>query len=227
MTISAHRYIPAGAAAWIFLFAALAPTYAGALEPIPSNGQTEVIDQSDLCEDCNGATADSSNIFNDNIFTRAWYSFSRDFKRNNCWPRPFVWKDRQAVRMPFVMMVNKGWQLENTLGEFHFDHNTGSLNESGRLRVHWIVTQDIPERRAIFVQRSMRPEETEVRVDSVQQWVAQIVPQGEMPPVLETNLKSPGSPAEEDDRIRVEYLKSMPPPRLPAVESMDTGYSGS
>ena len=189
----------------------------------PANGQ--------VIGDCNDTqqTYDQPpgcfGFLNDNCISRMFNDFDRDFKRNNCWPRPFVWTDRQATRAPFVVMVNKGWQRENTLGEYHFNRETGKLNEPGRLRVHWIVTQEIPGRRSIFVHRDIRPEVTLARVDSVQQWAAQIVTRGNLPPVLETNLPAPGRQAEEVDYIRREWLKSMPAPRLPASTSMDSGYS--
>ena len=207
---------------------------AAPLNPIPSanvttqegasiNGQI-IVDAGDCPE--YAEPAGCFDFLSDNIITRAWCSMSKDFKRNNCWPRPFVWEDRQAVRAPFIVMTNKGWQRENTLGKYHFDNQTGQLNEPGRRRTYWIVTQEIPGRRAIFVHRDMKPEVTLARIDSVQQWVAQIVPHGELPPVLETNLPAPGRPAEEVDRIRIEYLKNMPPPVLPANTSMDTGSTG-
>ena len=213
---------------------AYATANAAPLNPIPSS---DVVVQEGACVngqitvdggDCPEYVEPSGcfDFLTDNVLTRTWHSLSTDFKRNNCWPRPFVRADRESVRAPFVVMTNKGWQRENTLGQYHFDRETGKLNEPGRRRAYWIVTQEIPERRSIFVHRDMKPEVTLARIDSVQQWVAQIVPHGELPPVLETNLPAPGRPAEEVDRIRVEYLKSMPPPVLPANESMDTGFTG-
>jgi len=155
----------------------------------------------------------------DNFITRTCHSIAKDFKRNNCWPRPFVWNDRQAVRAPFAIMVNKGWHRENTLGEYHFDPVTGQLNDPGRRRVYGIINHIIPERRAVYVHRAMKPEMTLARVDSVQQWTAQLMPHGELPPVIETSLPAPGRPAEEVDQIRRDYLESMPPPRLPMAEN--------
>lgn len=189
----------------------------------PATGQV-IVDNSDTCQ-VDDQPAGCFGFFADNCIARMFNDFDRDFKRNNCWPRPFVWTDRQATRAPFVVMTNKGWQRENTLGEYHFNRETGKLNEPGRLRVHWIVTQEIPGRRSIFVHRDMRPEITLARVDSVQQWAARIVPQGDLPPVLETNLPAPGRSAEEVDYIRKAWLISMPPPRLPVSGGGGTGYS--
>ena len=231
MTIRTSRFVflVFAATTWTCVSPAVCQAEDAAISPIPSatvssDGLSSdgpvVVGQYGPCQDF-AQPADGGG----NIFARAFHSMALDFKRNNCWPRPFVWKDREATRASFVIMVNKGWQLENTLGAYHFDRETGKINEPGRRRVYWIVTQELPGRHAIFVHRAMRPEETEARVDSVQQWVAQIVPKGSLPPVLETGVPAPGRPAEEVDHIRQEYLKSMPAPRLPVNESMDTGSS--
>ncbi len=188
-----------------------------AVSQTPANGQ--VIVENGCVQEEYVESGGGFGILTDNFITRTYHSMARDFKRNNCWPRPFVWNDRQAVRAPFAIMVNKGWHRENTLGEYHFDPVTGQLNEPGRRRVYWIINHIIPERRAIYVHRAMKPEMTLARVDSVQQWTAQLMPHGDLPPVIETSLPAPGRPAEEVDRIRQDYLKSMPPPRLPMAEN--------
>ena len=229
MTIRTSRivFMALVATTWTCLSHTVCQAGDAGLSPIASTaasgGGTVIVDQYDSCQECVEPAAGCGNIFTDNILTRAVHSFSQDFRRNNCWPRPFVWKDREATRTPFVVMANKGWQRENTLGEFHFDQDTGKLNEPGRLRVYWIVNQELPQRHVILVHRAMRTEETEARIDSVQKWTARIVSSGTLPPVLETNIPAPGRAAEEVDHIRVEYLKSMPAPRLPANASVDTG----
>ncbi|MEA1950572.1 MAG: hypothetical protein U9N87_04260 [Planctomycetota bacterium] len=216
------------ATAWFVVFSV---ADAAPLNPVPStevvaqtaaNGQLstgEVIVDNGCVQQEYVESAGGFGFLSDNYITRAYHSISKDFKRNNCWPRPFVWNDRQAVRAPFAIMVNKGWQRENTLGEYHFEQATGKLNEPGRRRVHWIINQHNVSRRSVFVHRAMQPEMTLARVDSVQQWVAQLSPHGELPPVIETNLPAPSRPAEEVDRIRIDYLKSMPSPRLPMSEN--------
>ena len=231
MTIRTRRllFLAFVANTWICLSPAVCQADAAAISPIASTaasaGEPIGVEQHGPCQEYVESADGCGNILSDNILTRAIHSFSRDFRRNNCWPRPFVWKDREATRTPFVVMANKGWQRENTLGEFHFDQDTGKLNEPGRLRVYWIVNQELPQRHVILVHRAMRTEETEARIDSVQKWTARIVSSGTLPPVLETNIPAPGRAAEEVDHIRVEYLKSMPAPRLPANESIDSGSS--
>jgi len=150
----------------------------------------------------------------------------RDFKRNNCWPAPFVCPDRQAVREPFVRMVAKGWTRENTLGDHHFEPETGKLTYAGVLKVRKILLLGPIEHRTIYVYRAMKPEETAARVDAVQQLAADTLRTGQLPAVLETNLPAPGWPADQVDNVSRRYRATMPDPRLPAA-SGEQDSSGS
>ncbi|MBN2022903.1 MAG: hypothetical protein JW809_08910 [Pirellulales bacterium] len=147
----------------------------------------------------------------------------RDFKRNNCWPDPFVCPDRQAVREPFVRMVAKGWVRQNTLGEHHFEPENGKLTYAGVLKVRKILLEGLPEHRTIYVYRALKPGETAARVDAVQQLAAETLRTGELPAVLETDLPAPGWPADQVDGVSRRYQATMPDPRLPAA----TGDAGS
>ncbi|HBO43343.1 MAG TPA: hypothetical protein DD670_05300, partial [Planctomycetaceae bacterium] len=81
-------------------------------------------------------------------------SVVRDTKRNNCWPEPFVKADREAVREPFVRMVANGWQRQNTLGDHHFDPETGQLNRDGQLKVRRVLIEGLPQHRSFWVYRA-------------------------------------------------------------------------
>jgi len=152
------------------------------------------------------------------------HSIAVDTKRNNCWPKPFVCPDREAVREPFFAMVAKGWQRQNTLGDYHFEGETGKLTEAGELKVRWIVEQAPRHHRTIFVRRADSPEETAARIDLVQQAAIQWVPEGELPPVLETNLDAGSWPADRVDTIDRKFRDTTPDPRLPELTT-DTGGS--
>ena len=84
-----------------------------------------------------------------------FYCMARDTKRRNCWPKPFVCPDRQAVRAPFVVMVNNGWRFQNMLGDHHFASDTGELNEAGRIKVRWILTQAPQQHRSVYVYKAL------------------------------------------------------------------------
>ncbi len=149
------------------------------------------------------------------ILEKFVHNMARDAKRNNCWPQPFVCPDRQRVRAAFVQMVANGWERQNLLSTHHFKSTDGQLNESGRLRIHWILTEAPPQHRTIFVQRGPSAEETAARVDRVQQVAMQLSPDGELPRVVQTSVSPLGWPAERVDVIGRKFHASMPDPRLP------------
>jgi hypothetical protein len=37
-----------------------------------------------------------------------WDNFKTDWRRNNCWPKPFVYPDRASVVNYNMMQINKG-----------------------------------------------------------------------------------------------------------------------
>jgi hypothetical protein len=159
-----------------------------------------------------------------NAADRCFGSIARDIKRRQCWPEPFTEPDRVAARAPMVTMVSNGWRLQNMLGEFHFEANTGLLTEAGRLKVRWIVTEAPQQHRIVYVHAADSNEETAARIDAVQQLGVRYAPPGEMLPVLPTSISDEGWPADQVDLIGRKFQASTPPPRLPA--KTDSGGSG-
>jgi hypothetical protein len=147
----------------------------------------------------------------------------RDTKRRNCWPAPFECPDRQTVRTPFATMVHNGWRKQNTLSDFHFETTTGQLNEAGKLKIRWIILEAPLQHREIYVHIGQTPEETQTRLASVNDQAATLVPQNEIPPIMQTTISDSGSPADRVDLIERKYQSSMPAPRLPSA----SGQSGS
>lgn len=144
-----------------------------------------------------------------------------DFDRNKYWPAPFQHWDRQALRAPFAVMVDKGWQLENTVGAFHFDRETHQLTAAGYHKVRWIVTEAPIQRRSVFVERGPDDEATATRIDAVQRAVTQYVVEGPLPEVVATNKRPPGAPADVIDRIYRGRDASQPAPVLPTSGGND------
>jgi hypothetical protein len=149
--------------------------------------------------------------------------FFLDARRNNCWPEPFDCPDRQAVRAPFLVMVHNGWIRQNLLDEHHFDGTGTSLNESGRLRVRWILTQAPRHHRTIYVHRTASPEVTAARVEAVEALASEMIPSDTPPQIVETDATAPGWPASQIYAIGQKFDGSAPEPRLPAVEASDSG----
>lgn len=146
------------------------------------------------------------------------HTVKRDFRRNNCWPEPFVRPDRVSVRLPFASMVHAGWQHQNLLSAYHFDENGTDLNEAGQLKIRAILAETPPHHRSIYVQRALTQEQTVARVAAVQQLAAELAIYDEMPLVVVSNAPSSGRPADEVDAIGRKFYASAPEPRLPEAE---------
>lgn len=144
------------------------------------------------------------------------HSVARDTKRRNCWPKPFVAADRQAVRSPFATMVSNGWRSQNMVGDHHFIENTGRLTNAGKLKIEWILTEAPDQHRTIYVFQGRTPEETASRVESVQQFAIARVPDGDLPPVITSNVPALGWPASNLDAVGRAFRASTPDPRMPA-----------
>ncbi|MGC4004969.1 MAG: hypothetical protein QM811_18400 [Pirellulales bacterium] len=145
--------------------------------------------------------------------TGFWSDFKGSWCRNNAWPDPYLLPDRVSVPNTLSIFVDRGWQRQCLLGDYHFDEN-GKLSSAGQARVRQILTQAPPDRRAIFIERTGADETTRARIDVVQQYVAGAVTDGPLPPVTPSNLQSEGWPAEYVDSVNRRYQASMPDPRI-------------
>ena len=134
--------------------------------------------------------------------------------RNTCWPKPFVYADRQAAFAPMHVMAENGWRRNNLLGEHHFTPDGMHLNTAGELRVRWILTQAPVHRRNIFIERALEPEVTGRRIETVQQFAGTVVPEGTAS-VFDTHILSEGKSAVDVDRTNNMYRQNAPIPVLP------------
>jgi hypothetical protein len=155
-----------------------------------------------------------------------WHRVKVDFHRNNAWPEPFQSADRAVTREPFCIQVNNGWKMQNTIGTYLFNPETQELNRAGELKVKWVVTQAPIHRRAVFVLVGESPEDTRVRVESVQRYVSRLVPDGNLPPVMITYTEPEGASGEYFDAVNRAMMQSIPAPRLPADASITGSSSG-
>jgi hypothetical protein len=154
--------------------------------------------------------------------------FRKVFRRNNCWPQPFIIPDRVAVRTPFAIQVNKGWSVQNTLHDEHFDTETGMLNEAGELKVRDILTESPVDHRTVYVLRARKPDLTAARHQSVAEFASKITENGEVPQIAETGVRPRTSPADYINTIGTRYAESTPDPRLPqSATGASSGGGGS
>jgi hypothetical protein len=150
----------------------------------------------------------------------------RDFRRNNCWPQPFIIPDRIAARAPFEVMIRNGWQVQNTLSDEHFNPETGELIGAGELKVRGILVDSPPSHRDVFILRGKTPEDTANRQRSVEAYAARLLQHGENPQITQTLVRPRGTPAERIVDIDARYSASTPEPRL-APSSGGSSSSGS
>jgi hypothetical protein len=144
-------------------------------------------------------------------------SIVTDFKRVNCWPKPFDGPDRQAARAPFAIMVSNGWHRQNLLGDYHF-RDDGQLTDSGELKLRWIVYECPPQHRAVFVHMANSPQVTDARMAAVSRSLQRLAPPEQSPPVAVTAISDQGWPASRADAVGRAFDKSTPEPRLPTLE---------
>ncbi len=97
-----------------------------------------------------------------------WDSTYHDYRRNVEWPEPFLQPDRAATVAPFALMIANGWRRQNLLSDYHFLDDGAQLNLAGETRLRWILTQQPPNRRTIFVQRGLTQDLSMARVGMVQ-----------------------------------------------------------
>jgi len=152
-------------------------------------------------------------------------SVARDTKRRNCWPEPFIYPDRAAARQAIAVQISAGWERQNLLSEFHFLPGGRELTEAGRMRVKWVMTEAPEPRREIYVHRADTPQETLVRMQTVQRFVAQSAYAVNVP-VLESTRTDDGWPADRIDLVSRKAATAALEPKLLGASTSGTGSGG-
>jgi len=148
-----------------------------------------------------------------------WARVHLDYHRNVCWPEPFIHADRDILHEHYAVYERMGWQRQNTLGVNHFHQETNQLNSAGVQKVLEVVTQSPPQRRTVFVLQGVDQNMTDTRIDSVQQTVAALLPEGELPSVVQTHVPPVLRPGRTIVTIENQYRNGQPQPRLPAMQA--------
>ena len=92
----------------------------------------------------------------------------RSHQRSQCWPYPYNLMDQQAVREPFRLMIERGWQAQNTIGTEHFEAGSDKLNAHGRRHVQWVLSRKPETRRVLFVEPGQSARQTARRLAAVE-----------------------------------------------------------
>ncbi|WP_218932490.1 hypothetical protein [Adhaeretor mobilis] len=135
---------------------------------------------------------------------------------NSMWPSQYIPAARSGINSAFCGMVNNGWRRQNLMGDYHFKNDSQELTESGRLKAEWVLSQAPMQRRNLFVQRTGEEEQTAQRVQSVQEFAANITTDGNPAVINETEVREVGSPAALVDKTFVGFSENRPLPVLPA-----------
>ena len=151
-------------------------------------------------------------------------SMACDTKQRNAWPEPYVYPDRAGVRQTMAAQVSAGWERQNLLSEFHFLPGGNELTEAGQLRLQWILNEVYEPHRQIYVHRANTPQETAIRMQTVQRFVAQSSYAMNVP-VLESTRTDDGWPANRIVTVSTKAATSALDPKLLGTSS--NGTSGS
>lgn len=139
------------------------------------------------------------------------------FYENFWWPRQYSGPARRGICQSTELMTANGWRRHNLLGKYHFAPNGEELNEAGRLKAEWILTQAPPSRRTIYVQRGSEAAQTAGRIDSVQQYAASMTQAAGAADVQETHVRDDGYPAGAVDAVFTGFQANRPVPALPTA----------
>lgn len=151
-----------------------------------------------------------------------WHNVHVGYHRNNAWPNPFNEVDAMHVVAPFEMMKRNGWRVNNTLGNNLFRDGDAALMASGHNRVRWIATQAPLDRRNIFVLRGRSQAETDARLASVRQTLANYQLRGPVPQVFVTDRPQPTWSGALATHINRTWLEQTPDPKLPSTSAQGT-----
>jgi hypothetical protein len=149
-------------------------------------------------------------------------SCEEGYYQNTIWPNQYIGPSRRGICQATQLMIENGWRRHNLLGNFHFDRETGALSEAGKLKVEWILTQSAPNRRTIFIERSIDTEKNAERQEAVQQFAADL--SSGVVDVRETYVRDHGHRAASVDAVFTGFGAAQRVPALPP--SASAGGSG-
>jgi hypothetical protein len=152
----------------------------------------------------------------EDAFGRAGRICARDFARNNHWPEPFIYQDRDAVVRPFAVMIAKGWQVHYTMSDHHFQPDNSRLADAGVHKLQQILGDPVPQRRMVYVQLGTTPEQTMARINAVRAAATVMLPPGMDVAVFPSGIPSRPWPGSDVQGIHASFDKSRGPVKLPA-----------
>jgi hypothetical protein len=131
------------------------------------------------------------------------------------WPYPLTCQDRGSIYAMLAAQAANGWVAETTLYDQHFDAETNTLNEAGRMQLRWILLHAPPEYRAAFVAATDDPQASQVRLASVQGVATEMTGPDNLPRIELRTTQQLGTSAQDMDLIRRKWISTIPTPRIP------------
>jgi len=145
--------------------------------------------------------------------TQERQQFSHTFHSEHYWPLPYVCQDRQYMKNVLEAHTIAGWTEQTTLYNRYFDPQTQELTRAGQLHLDWILHVAPAQRRTVYVQSTYDTAMDEVRVASVNTYMA-TNGGGSSAPVVVRDAQSVSRSAREVGIISDMYNTSIPSPRL-------------
>jgi hypothetical protein len=153
----------------------------------------------------------------------SWHTWKVHTHENIRWPEQYLDHDRAAARAPFAVMIANGWRSQNTISTYHFNEETGELNDTGRLKVRAVMRETPQEWRTLYVLRADTSTLTSARMKSVQQYAAELALEEPVPPMLITTVEPRGTRGDVSNRVNQQFMESAPAPVLPTTGREDAG----
>jgi hypothetical protein len=157
-----------------------------------------------------------------------WHAYNKTAKivrqRNQAWPKPFECHDRQVYFATFYPMYQRGYDVQTTLTDAHFDEDTNELNTAGKQKIAGIM-QNLPlERRQLLVFENGNTFATDKRVEQVRsaakEWFGHL---GDIT-VAKTTMPAYGQSADLVQKLNSDFAGALPNPGISV--SSGGGVSG-
>ena len=133
-------------------------------------------------------------------------------QRNEAWPKPFQCHDRRIYFATFYPMYQRGFEIQTTLTDTHFDKNTNKLNSAGKQKIAGIM-QNLPlERRQIHIFETGDAEITQARMAEVRVALSDWFGHLAAPTIATTHKPAYYQNGVEVQHLNTNFIGSLPTP---------------
>ena len=147
-------------------------------------------------------------------------------QRNVAWPKPFQCHDRQAFAATFYPMYQRGYELQCTFSNAHFDSDN-ELNSAGKQKLAGIMANLPVERRQILVFDTGNPTATQTRITEVTSAVKEWFGHLPQPTIAKTINRHYGQDGNEVQQANARFLDGLPTPAISTAATGSTTGGGN